>query len=149
MTVERFARWWIGKTVAERKAEPLLAGWNPGKTYFSGFHKLDYQPDVFGVDMKIFVGTAHTIIEHRSGFAIVLKERQDGGPELRVWVSRSCLALGAEGAALEKRLQKYANTRDWTDWVEVYALESFKARERAGNPTLSLGLEHPHMIWIP
>lgn len=151
-TIERFARWWDGKTVAQRKAEPLWAGWNPGQTYFSGFHVLGYQPDVSGVGMKIFVGTADTVIEYRSGFAIDLKLPQATAQTiqgLRIWVSRTCLALCAEGTALERQLQDYASTPVWTHQVDVYCLGSFEERKGAGTPMLSLELGHPHMMWIP
>ena len=148
-TVERFAREWDGMTVAARKLMPLLAGWNLGGTFFSAFWPLGYDPRATVGNITIFVGSARTVIGRPDGFDIVLNEQQAGGPELCVWVDKICLAHGAEGAALEKQLLKYANAPASATQVKVYVLGSFQPSTGTSTPTLRLELEHPHMMWLP
>ncbi len=148
-TIERFSREWDGMTVATRKLTPLLAGWNLGGTFFSAFWPLGYDPRATVGNTTIFVGSARTVIGRPGGFDIVLNERQAGGPELRVRVDTICLAHGAEGAALAKQLLKYANAPASATQVKVYVLGSFQPRAGTSTPTLSLELEHPHMMWLP
>lgn len=142
--VEMFAKKWLAMNAATQRSSPLTAPWNPQGSYYSAFHAFAYHRavDVLSTAQKIYVGMLKQVLETASGYTVLLSEVNSGGEMLEVDVPSSALQFGTPGAALDLRLQEFANT---TKTTQVFALGTF-ARINSG--TLSLSVIHPHYVYI-